>query len=554
MKKVNRKLLVGILALLVIFATACGGNTANGSNGGKVKQSFTVTSAAEISTMDPALATDTTSTLAMSQVYEGLYVLGEKDEFELGVAAKEPKISKDKKTYTFDLRKDAKWSNGDPVTADDFVYAWRKMVDPATASPNADVFSGVIKNAEAIFQKKKQVDELGVKAIDKHTLEVQLEVPIPYIKSILSYSVFFPKNQKFNEKQGKKYAKSSDNLVYNGPFQLANWNGTSKEWSYKKNPEYWDKKKVKLTDVNVTVVKSPGTGINLFNTNKVDVINKLDSEYAKRYLNDKNFKSVPQFVTFFLKLNPERNGKKTPLANEHMRKAVAQAFDKKQFTDQVLSDGSTPTDQLIPKGQSKGPDGKEDFTAAAAKANDYLTYNKAAAQKEWKLAQQELGKNVTLEFLTDDTDIAKTSSEYFQSQLETNLPGLKVKVKMVPFTSRVQLDNKHDYDVELGGWGTDYRDPLTVMRIFKSGSGIGGIAYNNKAYDKLIDATRTVDATNNSKRMEDFIKAQNMLINEDTMLAPIYNRSAAILSRTTIKDMYWHAFGPDYSLKYAFVK
>ncbi|MBP1040499.1 peptide ABC transporter substrate-binding protein [Vagococcus sp. BWB3-3] len=549
----KKKLGITLLTLtLTALLSGCGDSADNKQSTATPEQTLNITSEAQISTMDPALAADTTSTLAMNQVYEGLYIIGKDDEFVLGAAAEEPEVSDDQLTYTFSLREDAKWSNGEPVTAHDFVYAWRLIADPTTGSPNTDVLLGVIKNAKAIYTEGADPETLGVKALDDYTLEVTLEQPIPYLKSLLTFAIFYPKNQAFIESQGQDYGTSGEHLIYNGPFVLKKWDSFADEWTYEKNPEYWDHDKVQLAEAKVSVIKSPSTAVNLFTTGEVNVVNKLTSEFAKNYREDDSFLPVKQYVTFFLKMNPKRGDKETPLANLDLRKAIAQAFDKQKFVENILGDGSTPTNHLIPKGQTPSPDGKSDFTDAASDAYDYFDYNPEEAQKSWEKAQETLGKTVSVEFLTDDTDAAKTSAEFFADQLETNLPGLTVKIVQVPFPIRVERDQKQDFEIQLSGWGTDYRDPLTVMRIFTSNNPTGGITYANPDYDALIDASRTTDAKNNSKRIENFIEAENILLNQDVMLAPIYNRSLAILSNPDIQDMYWHPFGPSYSLKWAF--
>lgn len=515
-------------------------------------QKLAISSEAAISTMTPSLATDATSTLVMNQVYEGLYTLGKDDKFELGVAASEPKISDDQTVYTFTLRQDAKWSNGSPVTADDFVYAWQTLVDPTKASPNADVLFDVVKNAKQIANGQAAVETLGVKAIDEHTVEITLEKPTPYLKSLLSYPVLFPQNRAYVTQQGEKYGTDSAHLIYNGAFKLDDWSAVGDNWTYHKNDTYWDHKTVKLNEAKVTVVKSPSTAINLFKTGELDVVNKLSGEFVANYRSEKAFVSVPQFTTFFIKMNSQRNGKATALANLNARQAIAQAFDKKGFVKSILADESTPTDQIIPPGQTMMPDGKTDFIKAAAKQDKYLTYAPEKAKAAWEKAKKELKLDqITLQFLTDDTDSAKRSAEYFQSQLETNLPGLKVEITQVPFTVRVQRDKAKDYDLELSGWGTDYRDPLTVLRIFTSTSSLGGVTFNSPEYDRLIQQTREEFAANPEKRMTNFIEAQNIVVNKETVLAPIYNRALSVLANPEVKNLYWHSFGPTYSLKWA---
>ena len=551
---VGKLALVSLMSLAVLAACGQSKGKEESTKSESVPQVINITSEAQISTMDPALAADTTSTLAMNQVYEGLYTVGKDDEFVLGVAKEEPVISDDLTTYTFKLRDDAKWSDGSQVTAEDFVYGWQQIVTPSIGSPNADVMVGVIKNAKEIYEDGADPKTLGVKAIDETTLEVQLERPVPYLKSLLTFAIFYPKKETFITEQGKDFATSSEKLLYNGPFVMEGWEAFADEWTYKPNAEYWDKDTVKLDSASVQVIKTPSTAVNLFESGEVDVVNKLTSEYAKNYKDNASFLPVEQYVTFFLKLNAERNGKKTPLENKDLRQAIAQSFDKEAFVTNILGDGSTPTDHLIPKGQTKDPVSGDDFTEVAGKTNTYLTYNPEGAKKSLELAKKDLGDKIELEFLTDDTEVAKTSAEFFSNQIETNLPGVKINIVQVPFTVRVERDQKKDYDIELSGWGTDYRDPMTVMRIFVTNNSSGGITYSNPVYDQLINDSREKDAGDVDKRFDNFIKAENELINKDTVIAPIYNRSLAILANQKIKDMYWHPFGSTYSLKWAHVE
>lgn len=551
---VGKLALVSLMSLAVLAACGQSKGKEESTKSKSVPQVINITSEAQISTMDPALAADTTSTLAMNQVYEGLYTVGKDDEFVLGVAKEEPVISDNLTTYTFKLRDDAKWSDGSQVTAKDFVYGWQQIVTPAIGSPNADVMVGVIKNAKEIYEDGADPKTLGVKAIDETTLEVQLERPVPYLKSLLTFAIFYPKKETFITEQGKDFATSSEKLLYNGPFVMEGWEAFADEWTYKPNAEYWDKDTVKLDSASVQVIKTPSTAVNLFESGEVDVVNKLTSEYAKNYKDNASFLPVEQYVTFFLKLNAERNGKKTPLDNKDLRQAIAQSFDKEAFVTNILGDGSTPTDHLIPKGQTKDPASGDDFTEVAGKTNTYLTYNPEGAKKSLELAKKDLGDKIELEFLTDDTEVAKTSAEFFSNQIETNLPGVKINIVQVPFTVRVERDQKKDYDIELSGWGTDYRDPMTVMRIFVTNNSSGGITYSNPVYDQLINDSREKDAGDVDKRFDNFIKAENELINKDTVIAPIYNRSLAILANQKIKDMYWHPFGSTYSLKWAHVE
>lgn len=550
--KAKKLTILGAVSTLLLL-TACQGQSASqDAQGENTEQKIELSSTAAISTMEPSQAGDTTSTLAMSQVFEGLYVLGPDDELQLGAAKEEPEISEDETVYTFTLRDDAEWSNGTPVTADDFVFAFQKIIDPKYAAPNADVLFDVVKNAREINLEEGDIDTLGVKAIDDKTLEFTLERPVPYFKSLLAYPVLYPQNKEYVEEQGDEYAIDSEHLIYNGPFKLTDWSSSSDDWGYEKNDTYWDKDQVKLEEAGVTVVKSPATALNLYTTDELDMIDKLSSEYIPSYKDDPSFESVEQFTTFFLKMNGERDGKKNALDNENIRKGIAQAFNKENFVEKVLQDESNPTDHLIPKGQTQSPDGEKDFTEVAEERNDYMTYDPEKVKEAWEKGKEELGVDkVQLDFLTDDTEEAKKNAEFFQYELQDNLPGLEITVEQVPFTVRVERDQNKEYDLELAGWGTDYRDPLTVMRIFMSSSDLGGVTYSNEEYDKLIQDTRTTHAADLNARFDDFIEAQDILINQDTIIAPIYNRSLSTLVNPSVKDLHWHAYGPSYSLKWA---
>ncbi len=228
--------------------------------------------------MDTARATDTDSGQVMRNVFEGLYNLGEGNKPVPGVA-KSHEVSGDKTKYTFHLR-DSKWSNGTPVTAKDFVFAWQRAVDPATASEYAFLFFD-IKNATKINNKELPADQLGVKAVDDHTFEVELERPVPYFISLTAFPTFLPINEEFFKAQGDKYALEDNTILYNGAFTLSDWKH-EQSFKFKKNPTYWDKDTVKLEEINFNVVKEKSTEVNLFESKQLDRI-KLTSDFVDKY-------------------------------------------------------------------------------------------------------------------------------------------------------------------------------------------------------------------------------------------------------------------------------
>lgn len=281
MKSAKLSLLVALGLLLSVFLVACSsseGDSKKPSNesseksaeqsDGEVKQVLNLINGDTIPTMDSALASDIFSMQFLSSSMEGLYRFGEDSELKPGIA-KDHKISEDGLTWTFTLRENAKWSNGDPVTAHDFVYAWRRVINPETGSEYGPYMMGdVVKNATAINKGEIPVEKLGVEAKGDYTLVVHLQTPIPYFKSLTTFGTFLPLNQEFVEKQGDKYGTSTETLLFNGPFQLKNWESTASSWKLVKNPDYWDVETVSLKKLTYDVVKDPQTAVDLYEKGK----------------------------------------------------------------------------------------------------------------------------------------------------------------------------------------------------------------------------------------------------------------------------------------------
>ncbi|MBC2261636.1 peptide ABC transporter substrate-binding protein [Listeria sp. FSL L7-0091] len=498
---------------------------------------------AEIPSMDSVTGTDGVSFTAQNQVFEGLYYLDKDDQTQPGVAASAPEISKDQKVYTIKLRDDAKWSNGTKVTAHDFVYAWQKIANPATAAEYAVLFDGLIANATDIINGKKKPEELGVKALDDTTLEITLENPTPYFHSLLTFPTFYPQNEKYVESQGENYAKDSDHMIYNGPFVMKDWTNTSKEWKYEKNKNYWDKDTVKVDTINMQVVKEPGAAVNLYSTGKLDRAT-LTGDYAKQKQNDDDYTTEKEAFIYYLKFNQKQAGKSTLFANENARKAFALSVDKESLVKTVMGNGSTAINGFVPAEFTFNPETKEDFRK---ENGDLLTTDKAAAKEYWNKAKKELGiDTLTVELLGDDQDFNKKSSEFLQSALESNLDGLTIKIKTVPYKARLKLDETEDYTLQLTRWGPDYQDPITFLSTTMTGNNYNRSNYSNKEYDKLLTDASTTYATQPEKRWQAMLDAEKILM-DDVGIAPLYQAGTAALQSPDISGIAHHLFGAPFS-------
>ncbi|MFZ0076929.1 MAG: peptide ABC transporter substrate-binding protein, partial [Exiguobacterium undae] len=291
MKKKKTLALVGALTIAGSSLAACSSTDDSKETSGSTdtkkasdKQVLNLTSASDIPALSPTVATDSVSFTVLNNVQEGLFRLDEKQEATPGVA-ESVDVSEDGLTYTFKLR-DSKWSDGSDVTAKDFEYAWKRVLDPKSGSQYAYIMY-IIDGAEAYNTGKGKPADVGVKAVDDKTLEVKLTQPAEYFKALTGFGSFMPLKQEFVEEKGKDFATNPENFLYNGPFQLTDWK-TEVGWSYKKNDQYWDADTVKLEEVNYKVVKEVSTSVNLYEKGDIDTVG-LTSEFVDQYKDSDEF-------------------------------------------------------------------------------------------------------------------------------------------------------------------------------------------------------------------------------------------------------------------------
>ncbi|MED2497247.1 peptide ABC transporter substrate-binding protein, partial [Bacillus thuringiensis] len=542
--------------------TACSGSggekksTTTSSGGGEekkaeikyaAKQVLNRTENQEIPTMDVSKSTDTLGSQILGNTMEGLYRL-DKDNKPIPAVAESSTKSEDGKKYTFKLRKDAKWSNGDPVTAKDFVYGWQRLLDKNTAAEYAFI-AFYIKNAEAINKGEKPLTDLGAKAVDDYTLEVELEKPVPYFLNLMAFPSYYPLNEKFVKEKGDKFGLEADTTLYNGPFVMASWKH-EQGWQLKKNDQYWDKKTVKLEEINYSVVKEVATKVNLYDTGSID-FTLLSGEFVDKYKSNKEeYGEYSEASTFFLRLNQKRNGQDTPLKSKKLREAIALSIDKKGLANVILNNGSKATDQLVPKGLATGPDGK-DYQDTFKNGLKYDPKKGAAA---WEAAKKELGKDqVTIELLSYDDGTAKKIADYFKDQIEKNLKGVTVNTKIQPFKQKLKLESAQDYEVSFAGWSPDYSDPMTFIDMFESKSPYNQMSYSNPKYDEMVAKAGNELLSDPKKRWETLGKAEKLFLEEDAGLIPLYQTGRAYVMKPNVKGIVKHNISPEYSFKWAYV-
>ncbi|KGX87728.1 peptide ABC transporter substrate-binding protein [Pontibacillus litoralis] len=557
--KLKWTLLLMLSLLLSVFLVACSGDEGEtteetGSDdtqseettdeGDSGEQVLNFINGDTIPSMDPSLATDEYGFQFIGATMEGLYRLDENAKPVEGIA-KDHSVSKDGLIWTFELREDAKWSNGDAVTAHDFVYGWQRAVNPDTGSEYGPyMMSGVIKNAEEVSKGDKPVEELGVKAEDDYTFVVELANPVPYFESLTTFGTFMPLNKKFVEEQGDKFATSSDTLLSNGPYKFVDWESTSTSWELEKNEDYWDAETVQLDKMTYEVVKDPQTSVDLYEAGTIDRAG-LSSDLVDQYSTHEDYVVTPETSVFYLKMNQTRND---ALANTNIRAAISRAYNKQALVDEILNNGSIVANGLIPKDFAPMPGSGEDFREVSG---DLVTYDVDKANEYWEKGLEELGTDkVEIEFLAGDTETAKTMNEYLVNQLESNLPGLDITLKQVPFEQRLDLDTNMDYDIQFAGWGPDYLDPYTFLTLWITDGGNNKMGYSNPDYDALLDEASVDLAQDNEARYENFLEAEKILF-EDAAIAPIYQRAKAQLVSPKVQGVFVNPFGATYEYKWA---
>lgn len=514
-------------------------NTTSSSNG---KQVLNLTELSEIPSMDASLASDSASSTALNNTMEGLYRIGKDQKRVPGIAEDVQKLD-DGKKYIFKLRKDAKWSNGEPVTAKDFVYSWKRAVNPDTKATYSYIMFD-IKNAEKIHKKELPADQLGVKAIDDYTLEVELDNPVPYFVDLSVYPVFYPLNENFVKAQGDKFGLEANTTLYNGPFVMSDWKH-EQSFQFKKNPSYWDNKTVKIEEINFNIVKNTSTDVNLYETNSIDRA-ALTSEFVDKFRQSSEFHTRKEAGVAYLRFNQSNQY----LSNKNLRKAISMSFDRDNIAKVILNNGAIGAYGFVGKDFAEGPN-KKDFRSENGKL---VETNPKEAKKLWETAKKELGADkIELEFLNFDNEDAKKVGEFLKGEMEKNLPGLSIKIKQQPFAQKNKLEDSQQYDIAFGIWGPDFPDPISYLDMFVTNGSQNKTGYSNQKYDELILKAKT-DTKDLQARWNNLLEVEKMLIKEDAVITPIFQKGSAYIVKDAVKDIIPINYGGRLTYKWASVE
>ncbi len=456
--------------------------------------------------LDPQLAAGVPEYQILQNLYEPLLVLNPKTLKPEPAGATSWTSSKDGLVWTFNLRKEAKWSNGDAVTAEDYVYAWRRLLDPALASSYA-YFGYFIKNAEAINAGKiGDLKQLGVRAKDAHTLELTLERPTPYLMKLLYFMSLYPVHQKTVEKFGGNWT-HPENTVTNGPYIMSKWE-INKVVALRKNPHYWDQANVKIEGAEIYPIDNTSTEEKMFRTGKLHhtwtvPAEKLDSWRKSK---GKEFQSDPMLSVRYLFFNFG----KPPMNDSRIRKALCLAIDRKQIVDFVTRGNEKPSYSFTPPGAGEFQP-KKTFPTDLSRLAEAKKLIAEAGFKDGKGFPK-------IELVYNTNDNLKKILEAAQQMWQKHL-GIHITLNNQEWKSYVAASRGHEFPMGFGRWEGDYDDPLTFLNLITSTSGSNFALHKNEKYDKLIELAEK--ELNNEKRYGFYQQTEN-IIAEDMPYCPIY--------------------------------
>lgn len=476
-------------------------------------------------TLDPQLNTISNGSLIIYNMFEGLVRTNTRNEQVPGVAEKW-EISEDGKEYKFFIRNDAKWSDGKPVTAYDFEYAWKRAINPEN---NVKYVNHMfyLENAKAIFNGEKQIEELGVKVIDEKTIVVTLEAPVPYMLEMFSFGVYKPVREDIIKKNPDNWTTDPSTCISNGPFKMVEYKMNDRI-SLVKDENYWDSDRVKLEQLQFVFVEEEGTALSAFQAGDIDgLLNMPTQQIPSLMMESDEFYIRPRLRITYAAFNVT----KFPFDNPKVREAFVKSIDRKQITDTVILTGETPATGFVPAGLIVN--GK-DFRAEGGDFGIQPTAQIEEAQKALAEAGFPNGEGwpENVEYLYNSNDLNKKIAEALQEMWKKNL---NVDVALVNVESKVHSERRHngDFQIARAGWGADYNHPMTFLDLFTSEAGNNTPQYRVPEYDALI--TQAKLSTNPVESIEFLHKAEEMFMN-DWAVCPISYATQPIMMKSYVKN------------------
>ncbi|MDO4806192.1 MAG: peptide ABC transporter substrate-binding protein [Coriobacteriales bacterium] len=549
MSNLTRRSFLGAAGTAAMFLAACGGSgdSGNGGSGTAAGNSISVMLYTNVMSLDTDLATDGDSFEVIADCIDGLTQM-DADGAAKEALAKKIEVSDDNLTYTFTLR-DATWSNGDPVTADDFVFAWRRICKNAGEYAYMMSDIGQIKGAAAIINGEEEDETtLAVTAKDDKTLVVELEVPVPFFESLMYFPTFYPINQKFYEGlDDGTYGTSPATFLSNGAYLLSDYTPGTASLSLVKNPDYWDADSVALEGINYQVVGSSDNALTAFKSNALDVAmisgNQVAAVEDDADLADKLTVTGAGYMWYLTFSQTKNNAQGGMLANQNLRLAISNAIDREALVDNYVMDGSLATYTAVPPQFAASATTGEDFSADQQKFADVIGYDVDRAQKFFEDAKKELKKDsfeFTMIYGNNEGDEVAKVAQAIKEQVEGNLSGITLKLQPMTKAERLDKMQNDNYDVALTRWGPDYADPMTYLGMWITDNDNNYGFWSNKEYDAIIaDCVTGKYISDYDARWNAMYDAETLVM-EEAVIAPLYTKANANLINSRVTGIEFH--------------
>ena len=548
-----KKFLMAILCALTMLTAACGGDESS-DNTLKVMLGSNVVS------LDTSQATDSASFEVIADCIDGLMQLDANGN-AIPAIAESYDVSEDGKTYTFHLR-DAKWSNGDDVTADDFVFAWRRHCQEAEEySYMLGSTVACVKNADAVI-KGGNPALLGVSAPDPKTFVVELEAPVSFLPALMTFPTFYPINEKFySNLAAGSYGTSADSFLSNGAFVLSSYMPGAANIQLKKNDTYWNADNVSLDGFQYQVVTSSDNALTAFKNKTLNVV-QISGNQVEHVKNDpeliKDLKISPAGALTYVTFNQDpKNHHAGALANVNLRLAISNAIDRESLADNYVMNGSRATYTVVPIDFAPNAETGEYFSADQSRYAEYVGFNVERAQEYLAKAKAELGKetfDLDVIYANDSGDTIVKVVQAIKSQVEENLPGVTLNLQPMPKAEYLSNVTTNHYDVSVTNWVPDYNDPMTFLNLWTTEGCSISEHWSNADFDRIIDSCTTgALAADYDARWSALYDAEKILL-ENAVIAPLYTNSNAMLIAPNVNGIEFHAAGIDRVYKSATVQ
>jgi len=526
------------LSLSALLAACGGGEESKSTSSGDGEKELDLLITSEPPSLHPQLASDTTSGAILENTFEGLTTMV--DGEPVLAAAEDYKVSDDLLTYTFTLR-DAQWSNGEKVTAEDFAYAWKWALNPENASEYSSILYP-IKGAEAYNTGKGTAEDVAINVIDEKTLEVTLNAPTPYFLELTAFKTFYPIHKATAEADPKWYTEA-DTYVSNGAFNLTTWNHSG-DIVLEKSDTYWDTENVDIDTVNIAMVESETTQMTMFDAGEIDFLgapygtislDAIDRLKSEDKLNVSDMSSI-----YWYKFNTEDS----VMQNENIRKALALAIDREGLISNVVKGEQEPALGIVPNSVEGFGDDEGYFKDADfEEAKKYLD----AGLKELGLAS---AKDLEVKVSYNTSEAHSAIAQFIQQGWSSNL-GITVKLDNSEWQVYLDKIGNGDYQIGRLGWGADYNDAYTFLEMYNSAeNGNNQTGWSNDEYTALLN--ESITETDPAKRTEKLLAAEAVIM-EEMPVAPIYYNTNLNVVSEEVENMVPDALG-NINLKYVKVK